>query len=236
MKVVGLLSGGAPVVMKYQIGETMATAGVPVEIGAAGGLGIQLCETTACADGVGITLDTGTYTTTQGTGENSADVQVSVIINPDAIVEATLSGGATSGTALALQTNTSASAGGTVITTGAEWSSPTYDEGAVWGYSGANAGQLRKISAVDGTTGTVTAPFDYAIAVGDVFLRAPYWPMATATAQLTTTLDQVNAIIAVGTGAAFRTLKLIANDESNEGRTKSKAWLFFGDHFLNANP
>ena len=233
MIVAGLLSGRAPVVMNYQIGETMSTAGVPVEIGAAGGLGIQLCETTTLADGVGITLDTGTYTTTQGTGSNSANVGVSVIINTDAIIEATLSGGATSGTALALQTNTTASAGGTVVTTGAEWSSPTYDEGAVWGYSGANAGQMRKIGSVDGTTGTVVQPFDYAIAVGDVFLRAPYWEATTVTAQLTTTLDQVNAIIAVGTGAPLVCIKLIGGDESDEGRTKSKGLFHMQDHVFN---
>jgi hypothetical protein len=89
---------------------------------------------------------------------------------------------------------TTASSGGTAVTTAAEWSSPTYDEGVTWGYTGANAGRFRKITSVSSTAGTVTIPFDYATAVGDVFLRAPYWPMQTVTIQLTTTLEQADAI------------------------------------------
>jgi hypothetical protein len=75
-----------------------------------------------------------------------------------------MSGGATSDTALSSQTVTTASSGGTAITTAAEWSSPTYDEGVTWGYTGANAGRLRKVTSVSSTAGTVTIPFDYATA------------------------------------------------------------------------
>ena len=236
MKVAGLLSGGAPVMLRYQIGETMATAGVPVEIAAANGAGIVLCETTSCADAAGVTVDTGTYSTTQGSGASSAEALVTVIVNSDAILEANLSGGATAGTALTLYDVTTANAGGVDVNTGDDWSSPEFDEGYVWGYDGANAGQQRKITATTTLKATVTVPFDYGIAVGDNFLRAPLAPMQTATAQLTSNLAEVDASIAVATGGAFRTLKIIGNDLAGEGRSTSKAWLYFGDHFLNANP
>ncbi len=233
MKAVGFLSGSAAHIQRYQVGETMSTAGVPVEVVAANGSGIVLCETTSCVDAVGVTLDTATYSTTQGTGANSAEALVSVIINPDVILEANLSGGATSGTALTLYDVTTASAGGTAITTGDDWTSPQFDEGSVWGYDGGNAGAMRKITSTSTTAGTVTVPFDVATVIGDNFLRAPLNPMQSVTAQLTSTLDEVDASIAVGTGADFITLKIIGNDLAGEGRSTSKAWLYFHDHFLN---
>lgn len=234
MKVTGLLSGGAPVLMRYQVGETMGTAGVPVEVTAANGAGIVLCETTGCVDAVGITVDTATYSTTQGSGASSAEALVTVIVNPDAVINAPLSGGATSGTALTLYDVTTASAGGTAVTTGDDWSSPEFDEGVVWGYDGANAKQIRKITATSTTAATVTVPFDYATVVGDNFLRAPLWPMGTTTAQLTTTLDEVDASIAVGTGGNWKTLRILHQDLSGDGRTKSAVLLAFADHILSA--
>ncbi len=236
MKVVGLLSGRAPVMLRYQVGETMSTAGVPVEIAAANGAGVVLCATTTCEDAAGVTVDTATYSTTQGTGANSAEALVTVIVNPDAILEALLSGGATAGTALTLYDVTTASAGGVDVNTGDDWTNPEFDEGYVWGYDGANAGAQRKITATTTAKATVTVPFDVGIAVGDNFLRAPLAPMQTATAQLTSNLAEVDASIAVATGGAFRTLKIIGEDSAHEGTTTSKAWLYFGDHFLNANP
>lgn len=125
MIVSGLLSGGAPVIKSYQVNATFANAGVPALVSAAGEAGIDLPTTTGAVDMVGVTLDTATYSTTQG----DAEALVRVIINPDAILKMRMSGGATTGTSLTLQEVTTASAGGTVITTGAEWSSPTYDEG-----------------------------------------------------------------------------------------------------------
>jgi hypothetical protein len=54
----------------------------------------------------------------------------------------------------------------------------------------------------------VTVPFDNAIAVGDDFLRAPYWILdpTAKTIQFTSNLDEANAAIAVGTGAAMVTV------------------------------
>jgi hypothetical protein len=234
MEVSGLLSGGAPVIKKYQINATVANAGVPLLVGAAGEAGLDLPTTTGAADVVGLNLDTATYTTTQGTGASSAERLVSVIINPDAILKARMSGGATEGTALTLYDVTTASAGGTAITTGDDWSSPEFDEGVVWGYDGANVGQVRKITSTSTTAGTVLVPFDYATVVGDNFLRAPYWTMQGTTVQLTTNFYEADASIAVGTGAGFKPIDLELNDLSGDGRNTSYVFMLPTDHFLSS--
>lgn len=232
MDVSGLLSGGAPVIKKYQINADVDNIGIPLLVGAADEAGLDLPTTTVAADVVGLNLDTATYSTTQGSGASSAERLVSVIINPDAILKARMSGGAAEGTALTLYDVTTASAGGTAITTGDEWSNPTMDEGVVWGYDGANVGQSRKITSVSSTAGTVTIPFDYATVVGDNFLRAPYWAMQGLTAQLTTNFWEVDASIAVATGAGFRPIDMELNDLSNEGNLKSYVFMLPTDHFL----
>ena len=232
MEIIGLLSGGAPVLKKYQIAATTIT-GIPLMTPASSAGGLAAATTTSAADMVGVTLDAATYTTTQGTGASSAERLVTVVINPDAIIKMKMSGGATEDTALALQTVTTASSGGTAVTTAAEWSNPTYDEGIVWGYDGANVGQVRKITTVSSTAGTVVIPFDYGTVVGDNFLRAPFWPMGTINVQLSTLLTQANAIIAVGTGAEFRVIDVILNDIGDSGRTNSFVVVVPGDHLLN---
>jgi len=176
---------------------------------AAGNAGIIPCTTTAVTNTVGLSCDSGTYTTTQSSSGTA--VFVSCIVNPHLVIEYRMSGGATAGTSLANQDETTGSAGGTVVTTGAEWSSPTLDEGVVWANQGgvnANMGQYRKVTSVSSTAGTVTVPLDKAIAIGDDFLRAPYWILdpTAKTIQFTSNLDEANAAIAVGTGAAMVTV------------------------------
>ena len=232
MDVIGLLCGGAPVLKKYQVAAT-AIAGVPLLTPAGNGAGLAACTTTSAADMVGVTIDAMTYTTTQGTGASSAERLVTVVINPDAIIRMKMSGGATADTALGLNTVTTASSGGTAVTTAAEWSNPTFDEGVTWGYDGANVGQFRKITSVSSTAGTVTVPFDYGTVVGDNFLRAPYWPMQTLTVQLGTIFTQADASIAVGTGAEFRVIDLDLRDLADSGRTNSFVIAIAGDHLLN---
>ena len=233
MEVIGLLCGGAPVLKKYQIAAT-TIAGIPLMTPASSAGGLAAATTTSAADMVGVTLDSATYTTTQGTGASSAERLVTVVINPDAIIKIKMSGGATEDTALALQEVTTASSGGTAVTTAASWTSAVeYDEGVTWGYDGANIGQFRKITATSSTAGTVVIPFDYGTVVGDNFLRAPYWPMGTINVQLSTLLTQANAIISVGTGAEFRVIDLDLKDVSDSGRTNSFVIVVPGDHLLN---
>ena len=221
-----------PFKMLFQIQETMSTAGVPVLEPGAGQAGIALASTTGAANMVGVTLDAATYVTAQQTDGTSAERRVSVIINPDAVWELLMSGGAAEGTALELRDVTTATTDGLSVITGDAWNSPTMDEGAVWGFDGVNAGQIRKITSVDGTTATVTVAFDNDHPVGDNFLFAPYWPLDSNAIQLSTLLTEADASIAVGTGAALRCIEIRNGDLSNEGRTKSHVLAISDDHVL----
>lgn len=238
------LYGSVPILKKYQVASGVGSrAGVPLLVPAAAAAGLNISTTTGATDMVGCNLDTTTYSTTQGTGKaapfgsgSSAERMVTVIINPFAVWAMKLSGGATNDTALASQTVTTASSGGTAVTTAASWtSSIEYADGVTWGYTGANAGLARKITSTSSTAGTVLVPFDYATVVGDVFLRAPYWPMSNTTVQLTTTLDQANAVISVGTGAPFKVIELRLRDgsESPAGNVNSFLLACSNSHALN---
>ena len=234
--------GSVPVVKKFQFGVTLTQSGIPFTVPAAGTAGVVIGTTTGATDLVGLSLDQGsdrlggaqsTYTTTQGSGAASAERVVALIINPFAVWAWKMSATEVADVAIVLQTVTTASAGGTAVTTAAEWSSPTVDEGVVWGYSGANAGRFRKVTSVSGTAGTVTIPFDNGILVDDVFLRAPFWPMQTITIQLGTNLTQADASIVVGTGAPFRVTELRLRDASDSGRTNSFVLGVSNSHALN---
>lgn len=147
-----------------------------------------------------------------------------------------MSGGATEGTALTQYDVTTASAGGTAVTTGDDFSSPQFDEGVIWGFDGANVGQARKITSTSTTAATVTIPFDNATVVGDNFLIAPYWFMATTTLQLTTNLFQADASIAVATGAEYVVVDMELNDISHDGTTNSHVLFMARDHVLASRP
>lgn len=230
------LSGAPPLIKKYQIDATVSNIGVPLLIDTAGQAGLNAGTTTSAADFIGMSLDTVTYTTTQGTGDDSAERLVSVIIQPDVVWRALMSGGATESTALALRAVTTASAGGTAITTGESWTATEFDEGVTWCYDGANVGQARKITSTSATAGTVTIPFDNATVVGDNFIRAPYWPLATTTIQLTTNLFQADASIAVATGAEYVVVDMELNDISQDGRNTSRVLFMARDHILAGRP
>ncbi len=237
-----MLSGGAPVMKKYQYGVTLTTAGIPFTISTTTVAGIVIGTTTGATDFVGMSVDKGldrlgiaqsTYTTTQGTGSNSALRTVTIIINPDAVWKWIMSNGATNNTALANRTVTTASSGGTAITTSAtDWTSPQMLYGYTWGATGANSGDARKITATSSTAGTVVIPFDNATVVGDIFYAAPYCPMMSTAIQLTTSLDQADTSNAVGTGAPFQPIELILRDNTDAGATNSFVLGVAQDHWL----
>lgn len=231
MELAYTLSGAAPVMKKYQVAATNTTIGVPYLIPASNGAGIVLATTTGAADMVGVNVDAaGTFVTGQQSDNSDTARLTTIIINPDAVWRLLMSGGATEGTALTLLPVTTASTTGLAVTTASEWSNPTYDEGTTWGFDGANAGKARKITSVSSTAGTVTVAFPYDTAVGDNFLRCPYNPLQSTVIQLSTLLTQADASIAVGTGAAFKPIELILNDQSWSGRTNSYVLALSGDH------
>jgi len=190
------LSAKAPLVKKYRIDTgTSVIAGVPM---VANSLtddddGIAVCTTTAAIACVGFSLDAASSTSAQvaaGGGMNSDGINagyISVIVNPDAVVRAKLTEGATEDTALTEISQDSANSAGTTVGGG----SPTVtDEFTVWGYTGANAGHVRRATAAS----TVVNAFPYGIAANDTFLEAginigarDHFP------QLSTLLTQYNA-------------------------------------------
>ena len=226
MKVSGLLSGGAPVLKKFQVDATMANAGVPALVATAGEAGVNIPSTTAINDMIGLSVDTATYATAQGT--SSPEALVTLIINPDAIIEARLAAGATSGANLATETVDTASTSGLAVTAG-DYNTTDVDEGAIWCISGANVGQIRRITSTSTTAATVTVAFANDIAVGDVFTHCNLWPGGLPTPTLTTDLTEFSAQVAVATNTAeMNCIELVPR-----GVDDSLARCVVEDHWLN---
>lgn len=246
MKLSYLLSGNAPVVKKYQIGETwLDVAGIPVEIPTLSDVaGVQMCETNGCVDALGVTLDkphanngkaaasSTTRLTAQQTDASDPSQVVSVVINPGAVWKARLSGGSTSGTALTAQTNTTASTDGLTITTSSNLSA--YDDGVAWGATGANAGILRKVTAVT-TTSTVVIAFPNDIAVNDTFYYATFGPSEDAGIQLTSNLDELDATADLQSTDNFRCIDFYQKDAAGKGATETYAEFILIDHLYGGN-
>jgi len=224
-------SGSAPIVKKYQIGEAMATAGVPVEVETLANVaGVLLCETTTAADVVGVTLDAqATRNTAQQSDNSDPAVYVTVIAQPDAIYRAKLSGGATSNTALTANTNSVADATGLLLTMGL---GTAYDDGYIWGATGANAGVVRKVTAVDGTNEVPIIAFPYDIAVGDTFYAATFGPATLCGIQLTSTLEQIDATADLQSTDNFRCVKMDLRPTAEDGANNSFAYISIFDHLF----
>jgi len=214
----GHLSGGAAVLKKYKLGAAIANAGVIAMGGAGTSLGVIPVTTTSFANAYGLTQDQATYSSTQGATEGV----VTVSVRSDQIIKARMCGGATDGTVMATYTNTSASAGGTVLT--AAIGTYDIDGGMMWCISGNNVGLSRSITAYSSNaSATVTVPFPRAIAVGDVFMIIP-WNIAGTGAdgadgcgfvQATTLFTEANAQIASGTGGEVSVVDLELNGASD---------------------
>lgn len=202
-------SGGSPIIRKFQIGDAMANRGVPVLVGGAGEEGVVLASTTAASDLVGITTDVqDTVVTAQQTDNSDPARLVSVIVNPDAVYRAKLSGGATSGTDLTTYTVTTASTDGLTVTAG-DFNTVDFDEGTIHCISGANVGISRKITSTSTTAATVTVAFPHDIAVGDEFVVVPFTPGEDQFVQLTSDFTEIDCSVATDTdNNNFRVLGL----------------------------
>ena len=167
--------------------------------------------------------------TAQQTDNSDPSVFVSVIINPDAVYKAKMSGGSTSNTAITTQTNTVADTTGLLTTLAL---GTAYDDGYIWGYEGANAGHLRKVTAVAGTNETPIIAFPHDIAVGDTFLAATFGPGALNGFQLTTTLEQIDVTADIQSTDNFRCIEFEVRDASDSGKTNSYAYFNIFDHLF----
>ena len=236
MEVAKYLYGGAAYRGQYQVGVTHSVAGIPTLQVAAAGSGLAIGTVTSAADLVGITLDTATYVTAQQTDGTSAERLVTVDIRPDIVVSSRISGTTASGGAISTDVITTATTDGLDVTTATDWTSTSYDEGTVFGYTGANAGQIRKITSVSSTAATVTVAFDNDHQVGDQFLRFPFAVMdvGSPSVTLTTELNEVRQNLAISSSAAeFVVTEILAQDQAHDGTTQSYVLMVPNDHILN---
>ncbi len=243
-------SGGAPVLKRYKLRASASTKGILVQgLNATTGQtqGIDPVSTTAGAEIVGLTTDTGVYTTTQSS--TMTEGLVTVIVNPDLVSKWLMSGTTAGGGALLTTTNSSSNAAGTTvtITTGDPApNSPTMVDGTMVCISGANALQAnnpmalavitvgsttnavdtgsRGVTSVSGTTAVATVPYPNTIAVGDVFLVVPFAHAVAKLANrypiLTTNLDQVRAnaaLAAAASGIPLRAVEILWDSPSGTG-------------------
>lgn len=222
------IGGGSYFPLRLKVGATISNRGTIVIDDTSNNYGEVIpCTTTDFADTYGISLGTATYTTTQS--GTMVEGVVDVDGNPFAIIQARMSGSSTTGTSMTAYSNTSASAGGTVLTAAVGTNSPV--EGTLFCLSGANAGRSRIITSWNSNTDlTVTVPFPFAIAVGDTFLVSPYSRLAAAAGNIQATgtdFLEADASIAAGTGGVVAVTEVIFNTAA-----RSYVQFVLGDHAL----
>lgn len=232
-----ILSGSKIARRKMRVGISVTSAGVPLIGPTANNEGVLLGATTTSVDAVGMSIDTATYNTAQQSDGSDPTEWVDVIINPDAVWQSRLSGGATTGTALTAYYNTVASSTGVLLTLsatsgGATVDTTNFDDCPIFCYSGANAGLYRRAEPADGTDINLTQAFQYAIAVDDRFFGCPVTEGGIASVTWVTDLTEINAAVTVSANSAstWRAVDLILNDVGNDGLYKSYANVICCDH------
>ena len=152
-----------------------------------------------------------TYSTTQSDTEGL----VRVVVNPNLIVSAKMSGGAAEGTALTTYTAAAAVSGGT------SWvdadASTSMLEGTTWAIApNNNIGQSRRVTTHATGSGTVTVavPFNNGVLAADAFLLAPFLPMTSVGLTMTSLFTEARADVTVS-GTEAVCLELILNGPSD---------------------
>lgn len=230
MQIHGHLYAGSPLIQKFQIGEALSLAGLPLCAGAlADADGVMRAATTTATDSIGISLDAQpTRLTTQQASDADPAVYVTVNVRPDQIVRGRLNGGATAGTSLVEFVNSIASTTGLLITAAF---GAAYDDGFAFGATGANAGRVRKITAVN-TDATPIIPFPSDIAVGDIFYALTFGAGEKSAPQLTSNRAEIDASADNQSGVGFRCRTLSLQPKAQGGGLGSFAELIFTDHLF----
>lgn len=230
----GTLCGGTVYKRRYIASSTISVGGIPLHTAGAATTDIGAVTVPAGASAVNAEAQIGLAlhptSTVAATGvTDSNDLMVTVAVNPDLIIRARMSGSSTSGAALSLGTTTAASTDGSV-TTGVT----TLDDSMVWGYDGANVGELRR---ADDTSGSLAIAMPNAIASGDRFLVAQGFPGAALadanpTLDLTTDFTEIDASSGITDMDNFIILDVELRDLSNDGTTDSWYFLIQNRHIF----
>ena len=222
-----ILGGSYPHIAKMRIGESVSQ-GVPLVGAMDGESGAQEISNTAFVNVLGVCQEDVTYSTTQATDGSDLDRVAACIINSDAVWKAKLSGGATEGTLLPVATVDTADSAGLSVET--DVAMTIYDNGTIWGLTGANKGQVRKIDEISGAHASVLVPF-LAVAVGDTFLVSPFHQGGpTLTVELTTLMTEVNNAADPTSNIPMTPIDLLTN-----GRGDSFMLFMFRDHAFAAD-
>jgi hypothetical protein len=228
MELLQTISGGAPFIKKFQASVAYAstTAAGVLALGVVdsstdvGEVTIPADASTPVVPGsmVGLSLDSPT-TTPAATGQiATANMLVSVVVNPDAVYRAKMSFGTASDTALTIYTTTNASTSG-VTTPGVT----SIDNGVIWGYQGSNVGEYR---IADDTSGGVSVSWPNDVATGDQYLCAAGKKNSAEASSpefwdYTTTLDQLNVLTVVTDMDNLMAIDAELKDISDSGTTNS---------------
>lgn len=237
MELLGTLSGGAPVLKRYMAGTTISTAGIPLlgavdagtDLGSVEPIGASAAVNTGSQ--VGLALDTsGTVAATGITDSN--DLFVTVAINPDLILRARANNGTTSGTALATTAPTSADSTGATLT-----GAVTFDNGAVWGNTGTNVGEIRR---ADDTAGSLSINLPNGTATTDTYIAVHGFPCSVELTSwecydLTTDLTEIVAQTAVVDTDNFATVDIEFRDASEDGVNNSYYHLLANNHLFGSS-
>ena len=190
--------------------------------------------TTSFVDAMGVTMQAGTYSTTLADPEGA----VKVVYGPLSVFESRVAGGAATGDALDntspanLLINETADATALTVTDDAVGTISMIG-GLLFGLTGGNKGQSRKMTAHTNSVSTgVTVPFLRTIAVNDRFVRVP-WSKSQFALQLTTLLNEVDGTIATGSGGVAAIVEVFVDDYSPTA-PEVKVRFVFRDH--NYNP
>lgn len=165
-----------------------------------------------------------------------------IISHPLAVHEFRVSGGLTSGTALAntlvarsnILTNTLADATNLIVTSAGVFT-VSFVGGYIKGRTGANKGQTRVITTHNnGADERVTVAFLNDIAVGDSFIAVPYSKKVT-NLSMTSDFTEANGVIATSTGGVAAIYDvLIGVDDVHPGADSVLVHAVFRDHWLNS--
>jgi hypothetical protein len=186
---------------------------------------------TAGADQIGVALEAGTYSTTQG-----SEGTVEAVVNAYGVYAAQISGGSDDDedTALSITENNTADGDGTTIVD-SDLPSDSMVGGLVYALTGNNVGQTRLIATFTSATCLiVTVPFNTTIASGDKFLVFGFAPYVTTNLALTTGFTQVPQwqTGCIGSGIDLMVVDVIIDDWDASAPT-AKVYFTLRDHVEN---